>query len=269
MSGKSCMKITLAICALWAAVSGAAWSRDGGEASAAALPWPQVEETFQAMVEDARQISRLLGEVTDRETADRVAGELEQALAHMNEKLQALEGYSFRREQDAEALKQHMATLTHVSQSYLATMQRLAEVQAYGSSALSGVMQRYKMDGDRLSHLRADDLPHTPLYNELADSLEDALYSLSKVQDEAGAAGAAPALRELLQRISHAHHLLEQLAPPHTDEQKEVVRPVRERLRQALGELQKENERIKAAQYYNNRELEALLPRLLQVAVFR
>lgn len=267
------MKSTLAMCAGVALCLGASW-RSVSEASPViagqeleeAPPPPRMDAIFDAMVKEAQQISRLLAEVTDKESADRVAGMLEVMLAHMGENLRALEEYSFHQEQDAEALKRHMATLTHVSQSYYATMQKLSEVNVYGSAALTLVFQRYKMDGEKLTHLQAEDLPHTSLYNELADTLEDALYCLNKVQDEASAAGAVPVLRDLQKKIDHTHHMLEQLVPPHTDEQKEVIRPVREQLRGVTTELKAASDRLKEVQFYRNRDLETLLPLMLQAA---
>lgn len=226
----------------------------------------RMDALFARLIEQALQIDRLLNEVVDKESADHTAPELEQKLALMGEKLRELEALPFRDAQDAEALKVHMAALTHVSQSYLSTMLRLTEVNTYGSGELMTVFQRYKVDDHRLTQQQSDDLPHTLLCSELADSLEDALLALNKVQDAASAAQTIPILQTLLTRIERTHHMLTLLAPPQTDEQKESLRPARERLLKISNELKRQNDRLQAQQCFHCRELDLILPRLLQLA---
>lgn len=228
---------------------------------------PKMEALFAELVADAQHIGQLLNEVTDKESADRVAQELDQRLTHMNTQLHELEQMPLRG-RDAEALKQHMATLTHVCQSTLQAMQRLAEVNAYGSEALMGVFSRYKIgDGKLPTHLQDDDLPHTQLYAELTDAMEDALYCLQRVQDEPGARQAAADLTPTLHKIERICQMLVQLAPPRTDEQREAVRPARERLHTLMSDLKAQCDRLRKAHCYNCEALDLLLPRLLQVAV--
>lgn len=231
-----------------------------------AAPTSGVGALCRKLVQNAQDIGRLLSNVTDKESADQVASEVDKRLALMNEKLRELEAYPFHHEQDAEELKTHMATLTHVSQGCLSIMQKLVEVNAYGSEALMSVFMRYKVDDNKLQRLQAEDLPHTPLYEELADSLTDALYCLLKVQDADSAQQILPDLRKHLKKIEHTHHMLTQLAPPRTDEQREAVRPARERLQQLTKELKEVNDRLQEAHCYRNKELDLILPRLLQAA---
>lgn len=249
-------------------VSLAAWAQQAADEAAPArlesLDASHIDPFFANIVDEAQQIDRLLSGITDRESADRSAVQLEEKLAHMSTQLLALEQYPFLHDQDAEALKAHMATLTHVAQSYLAGMQRLSEVNAYGSETLLALFARYKIDGEKLSQLHADDMPHTRLYGELADSLEDLLYTLSQVKDAAAAAQALPRLEKLLVEINHLHDMLAQLVPPATDEQKEAVRPARERLQIISNDIKSAVDKLQAAQCYGNIELDAFLPRILQ-----
>lgn len=244
--------------------AGAQTEKMMGELAAPASP---MDELFLEIVAEAREIERLLNEITDKETAERSAELLEHKLAHMGEQLRALEQLPFRNEQDAEALKAHMATLTHISQGSLTSMQRLAEVNAYGSVKLQALFSHYKIDAERYSLLQAEDMPHTLLYGEMADLLEDITYSLAHMQNAQDAEAALPKLRNALTAIARTHHMLSQLVPPTTDEQKEAVRPTRERLQRVSGELKKAVDRLQEKQCYGNLELDALLPQLLQAAL--
>lgn len=226
-----------------------------------------MDEIFAQIVSDARRIEHMLSEVTDKETADRSADMLEEMLVHMDAHLRELEQYSFRHELEAEALKAHMTTLTHISQNYLSAMQRLAEVNAYGSENLLALFVRYKVDGEKRSHLQAEDMPHTQLYGELADTVEDVIYTLSRVQSAEDARAALSRLQTLLGNMNRMHHMLAQLVPPSTDEQKDAVRPARDKLRKLFKELQKATDRLQAAQSYGNKELDTLLPQILSLAL--
>lgn len=228
-------------------------------------PAAAIDRVFAALVADAERVHALLGAVTDKESADGIVPEMEKVLADMEEKLHELEQYPFRSEKDAEVLSVNMATLTHVALSCLEDMQRLTEVNAYGSERLMGLFARYKLAGSNLP-LHADDLPHTQLYNALADMLDDALYCLRNVNDEAGAAAAVAKLRPMLQALEVSHNMLVQLAPPRTDEQREAIRPARERLQRLSTRLKEQTDRLQAEGCYRNAELNLILPRLLQMA---
>ena len=196
-----------------------------------------LDDLFFEIVDEARQIERMLSEVTDKESADRSASLLEHTLVLMDSNLRRLEKLSFRHEPETAALKANMATLTHISQNYLAAMQRLAEVNAYGSEPLLALFIRYKMDGEKPANLQAEDMPHTQLYGELADTMEDAIYTLGCIQSAEEAAAAVPRLRNMLRTSDRAHHLLAQLVPPTTEEQRDAVQPARDKLRALFFEL--------------------------------
>lgn len=225
-----------------------------------------IDRLFKSLIQEAQQINSLLNEVSDKDSADRVAPELNKRLSLMDAEMKELEKFPFRGEQDSEALTMNMAALTHVTQICLEAMQRLSEINAYGSEALMSVFKHYKLQDNTLSYLKADDLPHTRLYNELADTLDDVLYSLRSVQDTATAEAAVRTLQPLLLKLESEHNMLVQLAPPRTDDQREAVRPARERLQRISAELKAQNDRLQAAHCYRCSELDLMLPRLLQVA---
>ncbi|MCH5285516.1 MAG: hypothetical protein J1E42_07935 [Akkermansiaceae bacterium] len=249
--------------ALWPACSALEESEPPADMRENAPPPSSLDALFDELITEASSIHHLLNEVADKDSADRVAAQLETRLAHMNSKLGELEQLP-PDESETGALQRHMTTLTHASQLYLTAMQRLAELNAYGSTALMGVFRRYKVDAvGSQPHLQADDLPHSPLYTELADTLEDALFTLRHVQDEASAQAAAQKIASLLQQMERAHDMLTQLAPLRTDEQKEAVRPARERVRRITDAIKEQTSRLKEAHYYNTPALDLLLPKLL------
>ena len=270
------MKSRLATATCLLVTSPLAWAQDaaaeGGysahpePAPKLAAPASPMDKIFREIVEEALQIDRILNDVTDKETADASAEMLARVLARMNDQLRTLEQFPLHREQDAEALRTHMVTLTRVSPSYLVTMQRLVEVNAYGSESLIAIFKQYNVDGEKITRLQADDLPHTQLYGEQADALEDLIYVLDHVQSADSAARALPALNSLHRAMQRTHDMLSKLVPPTTEEQKEAVRPARERLRKLSTELRSAIERLQTAQCYGNSTLDALLPQLLQVA---
>ena len=231
----------------------------------ATTPSP-IDSFFQHLLAQAQQVDELLTQVADKESADRIAGPLVEQLQTIDDGLGKLQNFPFTQEKDAEAMKMHMATLTHISQNTLATMQRLVEVNAYGSEALMKVFDHYKLSSEKIPHLQADDLPHAQLYSELAEMLDDALVLLRRTQDEASVPPCLESLRPLLKKIADAHHMLVQLAPPRTNEQKEAIRPARERLLKVSNELRKEISRLQAVHCFRNNELDALLPQLLQAS---
>lgn len=229
-------------------------------------PHTAMDELFETLVHEAQQINARLAEITDKESADASVQELEKRFTTMIDKLRELEKLPFNHEQYSEALTLHMTTLTHVAQGCLSAMHRLIEVNAYGSETLMAVFMRYKLDDGNLPHLRAEELPHNQLYNELADILEEALFCLRGVQNEESAAAAVRTLPPLLRKLESTHEMLVQLAPLRTDEQREAVRPARERLQQLSAEIKQHNDRLKTVSCYLCPDLETILLRLMQIA---
>lgn len=267
------MKVARALLTGVILFSTASWSRDVEPQRAQTPPAADtapdtstIDNLFHELVQDAQYVNGLLRGVTDKESADKVAPKLREILSSMAKRLHSLESYPFTGEQDTEALKSNMAALTHVSQANLASMQRLAEVNAYGSEALMDIFVSYNIDKVSTTSLSEEDIPQSQLYSELTDALDHVLYTLRRVQDSTSAAESLPQLHTLLQQIESAHRRLALLAPPHTDDLRETLRPAREKLQQLSRELNAEIARLQAAKCYLCPELDALLPRLLSPA---
>ncbi len=236
------------------------------ESESPAVALPRVEDLCESMVKEGQEIESLLTSVVDKESADLVAPKLGKLLDVMNEQLQTLARLPVAGSDNTQVIKTLMTSLTHISQSCLTSIQRLSAVNAYGSSALMEVLGRYNV-GDRADgFLQPEDLPQTRLYNELADSIEDALFVLRKVRSEADARDAVSTVRELLGKIERTHDMLTQLAPPLTYEQKEVLQPVRNRMRAMSEEIKKVSDALQVAGYYQQAELPELLVRLARAA---
>lgn len=208
------------------------------------------------LVNEAREIDKLLHTVSDKPSADHAAVILRDKLDLMRTLLKRLEKEPPPTASDARMLDQQMSTLTHITQGYILTMQRLTEVNAYGSDDLLEVFRNYKMSSRQAtSSTQGEDLPQSRLYIAMGDQLEDMLYLLRKVQNQEGAARASEALGPALEQTLRLRQMLENLSPAQPTEQREAIRPAKERLRRLCDELKREQERLRAAGYYGESSL--------------
>ena len=227
---------------------------------------PNVEELCKLLVRESQEIVTMLNSVSDQAGADHIAPKLRKMLDVMDSQLQTLSKLPSAGSENMQAIKVHMSSLTHISQNCLSAIRRLSSVGAYGSDALMQVLERYNMGEKASERLQPEDLPHTQLYNELADSLEDALFILRKVRNEADARDAVLSVQDLLEKIERTHYMLTQLAPPLTNEQEDMLLPVRDRMRTIRTELKKISDSLQASQYFNQPDLPKLLMKLTRAA---
>lgn len=230
-------------------------------------PKSEAKQLGEQMLSELREIMKLLSGVTDRASADEAAVPLREKLKSLDAHLRRLETLPLTNEQDARSIHGDMTELMHLSQAGLDMLQRLREVSAYGSEALMAIFDQYKFGLGAAPALRADDLPHSQLYNQLADEIEDALYTLRKVQDEAGAHDAAITVENLLDQIEHTHQMLTQLAPPRTQEQREALEPARTRLLHVTAEARKVHESFRQKQFFGDPQLSEVMNRLIRTTV--
>lgn len=230
-------------------------------------PKSEAEQLGDQMIRESREIMKLLSGVTDRASADQAAVLLREKLKSLDAHLRRLETLPLTNEQDARSIHGDMTELTHLSQGGLDMLQRLREVGAYGSKALMDTFDQYKFGQSGAPALRADDLPHSQLCNQLADEIEDALYTLRKVQDEAGARDASITVEDLLEKIEHTHQLLTQLAAPRTQEQREALEPARTRLHRVTAEARKVHESLRQKQFFGDPKLGEVMNRLIRTTV--
>ncbi len=222
-----------------------------------------LQKICEILVVEGQQVESLLSTIADKESADRAAARLEQLFQSMSARLRQLPTMPVSGDEDVLIIKTHMTALTHISQSCLTMLRRIYEVDAYGSEQLMQIIKKYGMGTRPVNELHADDLPHTQLYNELSDVLEDVLFALRKITDEASAAKAIKTVRELTEHMERTKHRLTLLDPPRTDDQREAVQPAKDRLLHLREELLSLRTKLQSLHDSSATELMSLLDRLL------
>ncbi len=236
-------------------------------AELAPSPTGEVQYLGDQILNEAREVLKLLTEISDRTTADAAAEPLRERLKSLDNQVRMLEKLPFSDEQDARTIHSDMTALKHLSQAVLEIIRRLQDVGAYGSQALMNVFEQYKFGKEPASVLRSDDIPHSQLCNQLADEIEDALYTLRKIQDEVSARDGANTAEDLLHKIERTHDLLTQLAAPRTDEQCEALESARARMRHICAEIRKVHDSLRLNQFFKEPRLDDILDRLIRATV--
>lgn len=137
------------------------------------------------LVERTAAVERQLLSVSDKESADRAAEVLETEFAALQRTLRSLAEQPQTEETAQQELAQTMQRLLYMTQRYLPVVQRLEDVNAYGSDALITVLHRYKQSAPR--HEAVAETPPERAYTAWAEAAEDVLYLLRQVQDAADA----------------------------------------------------------------------------------
>lgn len=148
---------------------------------------PQQGAVCRELAARTAAVERQLLSVTDRESADRAASVLETEFAALQTALRGLAEHPQTEEAAQRELAQTMQRLMYITQRYLPVVQRLEEVNAYGSDALITVLHRYKQCSPRHEEGTVQETPLERAYTDWAEAAEDVLYLLRQVQDEADA----------------------------------------------------------------------------------
>ena len=149
----------------------------------------------------SRQIDRILRSVSDRESADKAADELTGLFERMQNLCCQLETLPVSTPEDARMLSDSMRTLTHIFQSYIPIVERLMEVNAYGSEKLVNVFNLYKVRDGYGAGQPQEESPRVLAWQEVADSLEVVLYHVRKLKTAEEVNHQMPRLREAVQRV--------------------------------------------------------------------
>lgn len=149
----------------------------------------------------SQQIDRILRSVSDRESADKAADELKGLLQRMQNLCVQLETLPVSTPEEARMLSDSMRTLTHIFQSYIPVVERLMEVNAYGSEKLVNVFNLYKVRDGYGAVQSQEESPRVLAWQEVADSLEEVLYHVRKLNTAAEVNQQMPRLREAVQRV--------------------------------------------------------------------
>ncbi len=217
---------------------------------------------FEQLLEEAKGIEPLLHTVTDKASAEKAASDLQLRIDRMKTLLKLLENTP-QQPHSAQTISTQMSTLTRVTQGVLPTIQRLIEVNAYGSDRLLGIMRRYLANSQDMGENGGRlEIPASHLYEEMRHNLNNILGLLRKIQDPDSAKAAAAGLQELLatqNRLQSSLHafISEPGKGQAAEELQKGILPLQEEIRLEL-------ERLQHAGFYSTPDIGTLLKEIAQ-----
>lgn len=213
------------------------------------------------LVQESREVERVLRTVSDHESGKAAVTELRTRMEFMFKSMEKIGCMPVDSPESVRELEQLFRDLTHITQSYMQIVQRLMEVNAYGVEELMAIFQYYKMgNGDVADTPRNFESPLVQAYTEWCDSIDDMLFALRRVQNEASARDVAVGLPALLRRVEDKAEQVEKLQAGLSPLQVESERVPMERLQHLRAELREEIQRIRHANLYGVPAVRELLP---------
>ena len=216
-------------------------------------------DVCRRLVNEAREVDRVLRTVSDRETGVAAAAELRRLMESLHKGADLLESLPMNRAEELRELEQLMRDLTHITQGYMPVVQRLNEVNAYGAEELMSLFVFYKMNAQPANGQTVE----TPLVREYAawcDSIDDILYLLRRAQDAATAAAAVSKLSAACVKAERKAVAVESLQHGLSPLQLESERVPAERLQRLRAELRSELRRLQSCACHGVTSLQELLP---------
>ncbi len=225
-------------------------------------------ELCRRLVDESREVDRLLRTVSDRESGQTVAAELHSKMEFLQQGAGQLSQMPLSGAEAARQLEQLMRDLMHVTQGYMPVVHRLVEVNAYGSDELLSLFQFYKMSAAAAANAaRSGESLVVRSCNEWCDSIDDMLYQLRRVQDSATAqAVAGGELVSLIRRVERLAEDVESLQLGLSPQQLESEPLPKARLKFLQGELRNEVLRLQKAGCYGAAQLTPMLDACLKAA---
>ena len=225
-------------------------------------------ELCSRLVEESREVDRLLRTVSDRESGQAVAAALRSKMEYLQQGAGKLSQMPLSGTDSIRQLEQFMRDMMHVTQGYMPVVQRLVEVNAYGSDELLSVFQFYKMSAAAASNAaRSGESLVVRSCNEWCDSIDDMLYQLRRVQDSATAQTvAAGELSSLIKRVERLAEDAENQQLGLSPQQLESEPLPKARLKLLRGELRNEVQRLQNAGCYGASQLSQLLEACVKAA---
>lgn len=218
-------------------------------------------EVCRKLVEESREVDRILRTVSDRESGVAATGELRTRMEYLRQSMEELGRLPLASGEEARAVEQMMRDLTHITQGYMQVVQLLIEVNAYGTEELISLFQYYKMSSPEAGAVScSQESPLVRSYTEWCDSLDDLLFVLRRIQSPDAAGAAISELRTLLERMETRAAQAETFQTGLSPQQVESEQVPTERMRRLRGELRGELQRLRTHQCYGVGELQALLP---------
>lgn len=226
-----------------------------------AAPAENALDACRKLVNEAREVDRVLRTVSDRESGVSAAEALRPRMEYLRRVSEQLGGMPLGAGEETRMLEQLMRDLTHITQGYIPVVQRLEEVNAYGAEELIQLFHYYKMN----TGSRADLQTETPLvrsYIDWCDAVDDVLYLLRRVQNAQTASivvnELVPAMQKAEQRAEIAKRMQTGLSPQQLES--ECVPTTR--LQHLMLDMESEYTRLRAKDCFGVKELKNLLPQL-------
>lgn len=220
----------------------------------------QLEQLCPRLLELAHSVDARLRTVTDRPSAEKIAAPLDQDMAEMLRILRQIEKIPPHTATQAQLLTSHMSDLTHLAQGYNTVVQRIIEVNAYGSDTLLQILSKYKVM-DAGNPPRTDTPPPDPRLSrleEMGDCAEDILYLLRRIKSKEEAWQAMQRLPRRSVCLSSIRDQLRELPPGVSSDQREALEAGTRRLRQLHRQIEAEHQRLKSAVFYDVPALEVI-----------
>lgn len=220
------------------------------------------------LVEESREVDRLLRTVSDRESGQAVAAALRSKMEFLQQGAGQLSQMPLSGAEAARQLEQLMRDLMHITQGYMPVVHRLVEVNAYGSEELLSLFQFYKMSAAAAANAaRSGESLVVRSCNEWCDSIDDMLYQLRRVQDFATAQTVAGGeLVSLIRRVERLAEDVESQQLGLSPQQLESEPLPKARLKFLQGELRNEVLRLQKAGCYGAAQLTPMLDACLKAA---
>lgn len=217
-------------------------------------------DVCRKLVEESREVGRVLRTVSDRESGAAAAADLRARMEYMRKATEQLGHLPVESAEEARALEQMMRDLTHITQGYMPVVQRLAEVNAYGADELIALFQYYKMSSEvPASFERTIESPLVHAYTEWCDSIEDMLFSLRRVQNAESAAASVAELTAALRKAELRAAQVESLQNGLSPQQVESERVPVDRIQRLRSELRTELQRLLSADCFQSGALRQLV----------
>lgn len=225
-------------------------------------------ELCRRLVEESREVDRLLRTVSDRESGQAVAAALRSKMEFLQQGAGLLSQMPLSGAEAARQLEQLMRDLMHITQGYMPVVHRLVEVNAYGSEELLSLFQFYKMSAAAAANAaRSGESLVVRSCNEWCDSIDDMLYQLRRVQDSATAQTVAGGeLVSLIRRVERLAEDVESQQLGLSPQQLESEPLPKARLKFLQGELRNEVLRLQKAGCYGAAQLTPMLEACLKAA---
>ena len=225
-------------------------------------------ELCRRLVDESREVDRLLRTVSDRESGQAVAAQLRSKMEFLQQGAGQLSQMPLSGAEAARQLEQLMRDLMHVTQGYMPVVHRLVEVNAYGSEELLSLFQFYKMSAAAAANAaRSGESLVVRSCNEWCDSIDDMLYQLRRVQDSGTAqAVAGGELVSLIRRVERLAVDVESQQLGLSPQQLESEPLPKTRLKFLQGEVRNEVLRLQKAGCYGAAQLTPLLEACLKAA---